>query len=157
MIENAPCGENRGDIFRAYVNEYQKWKAARDVLVKMAAESPRCVMLGIYETQTGYLLTHITDGTILDPEAFSSFMAIIHSAADEAMAVRFDGHLNPINHVMVETERFMMISRRMDENHSVVFVLRSPVECLGMPIELLDRWGNRLLETLAGSGSPPVS
>ncbi|MGC8894977.1 MAG: hypothetical protein ACP5QG_09065, partial [candidate division WOR-3 bacterium] len=85
------------------------------------------------------------------------------SAAEDAMASRFGygswtcEHRDQINYVMVETERFMMISRRMSKNLSLLLVLRSPVECLGMPIELIERWEDRILEAIAGSKSHPLS
>lgn len=146
-----------------YAHDYRELEAIHETLKKMARESPRCVVLGIYENDTGYLFSHITNGTILDPEPFSLFMAQVHSTAEEAMAARFNNqateckHLNPVSHVIVETERFVMISRRMNRNLSLILVLRAPVECMGMPIDLLDRLEGRLLEMNNGLGDLPVS
>lgn len=159
MIENTAREGN----FGVYVHKHHKWKTTHEVLIKMAEESPRCVMIGIYENDTGYICTHITDGTILDPDAFSSFMAQVHSAAEEAISFRLGEetmkcqHLNLINHVMVETEKFMMISGRIGKNLSLLFILRAPVECFGMPIELIDRWKDRLMDAVNDSGILPVS
>lgn len=157
-----------GDIaregnFGVYIHKHNKWKTPHEVLTKMAEESPRCVMMGIYENDTGQICTHITDGTILDPEAFSSFVAQVHSAAEETISLRLGKgvincqHLNLINHVIVETEKFTMISRRIGKNLSLLFVLRAPVECLGMWIELIDRWKDKLIEAVSDSGTLPVS
>ncbi len=146
-----------------YSHKYQESGAIHETLKRMARESPRCVVIGIYENDTGYLFSHITNGTILDPEPFSLFMAQVHRAAEESMNARFGEqavkckHFNPISHVTVETEQFLIISRRMNKNLSLILVLRAPVECMGMPIELIDRWEDRLLEMINGLGDLPVS
>lgn len=153
------------DIYKKFSRRTcsQELELIYETLKMMARESPRCVMLGIYEDDTGYLSSHITNGTILDPEQFSLFMAKVHRVAEEAVAARFGEqaigceHHNLISHVIVETERFTMISRRMNKNLSLILVLRAPVECIGMPIELLNRWESSLLEMINGLTDLPVS
>jgi len=148
---------------RAKPREHPAGKAIKDVLKKMAAESPGCVVLCVYEDETGYPMCHITDGTILNPETFSCFMARVQSAAEEALSARLAGpspgqdRTSHIIYVMVETERFTMFSRRIANCLSLLLVLRSPAECLGMPIELLDRWEPRIRELVINPGAYPVS
>jgi hypothetical protein len=124
-------------------------------LAEMASESPRCVMVCLYEDESGYPVFHITDGTILNPAAFSCFMSSVHRAAEETMGERLarPSGVSQIRFVMVETERFTMFSRRIANCSSLLLVLRSPVECLGMPIELLDRYEPRLRELIAEPGT----
>jgi hypothetical protein len=51
----------------------------------------------------------------------------------------------------------MMVSRRIGSRSSLLLVLRSPVECLCMPIDLLDRWGSKLAELVLDSRGFSVS
>ncbi|MEO0146046.1 MAG: hypothetical protein ABIM19_04345 [candidate division WOR-3 bacterium] len=122
--------------------------AIQRLLTDMAKESPRCVLLCIYREGKETPSSYITTGILSDPVPFSSFICKILSAAEEVISARL-GKAEQIKHLMVETERFTMISRRLWKSYHVLLVLRSPVECLGMPIELLDRWEGTLRENLA--------
>jgi len=169
MSEDILHGDTGERAFGSPARAHPAGDAIHAVLMEMAEESPRCVMLCIYEDDTGYPMFHITDGTIPDPATFSSFMSQAHSAAEEAIDTRLSepGCLCQksmgrkrrgfIKHVMVETERFMMISRRIGSRSSLLLVLRSPVECLCMPVELLDRWEDKLSELVVGSGGLSAS
>jgi len=116
-----------------------------NVLRDMKNESPRCLGISLYNPAKGELIGAVAEPDFHDLPVLQDVMLEGYLSAEQAIKARLDEQ-DRIRDFIVETSKFFMICRRLDNDLLLFLFLRSPVPCIGAPIDLLDHWQEGLVK-----------